>query len=55
MRRELIESRDVLRQNLGLNEVIFAYPFGGRSNMTASVLQVVRRWDISGAPGFAWR
>lgn len=42
VRRELIESGDSLKQNLGLDEVIFAYPFGGRSNMTVPVLQMVR-------------
>ena len=48
VRRELIESRDDLRQNLGLDEVIFAYPFGGRSNMTASVLGMVRELGYAG-------
>ncbi|MEO8133051.1 MAG: polysaccharide deacetylase family protein [Betaproteobacteria bacterium] len=45
---ELIESRDILKQNLGLDEVIFAYPFGGRRNMTAPVLRMVRESGYAG-------
>lgn len=48
VRRELIQSRDCLKANLGLEEVIFAYPFGGRSNMTAQVLQIVRELGYVG-------
>jgi peptidoglycan/xylan/chitin deacetylase (PgdA/CDA1 family)/folate-dependent phosphoribosylglycinamide formyltransferase PurN len=48
VRRELIESRDALKQNLGLDEVIFAYPFGGRSNMNAAALRLVRELGYAG-------
>lgn len=48
VRRELIESRDALKQNLGLDEVIFAYPFGGRSNMNAAALQLVKELGYAG-------
>lgn len=48
VRRELIQSRDSLRQTLGLEEVIFAYPFGGRANMTAAVLQMVKELGYVG-------
>ena len=48
VRRELIESRDSLKQNLGLDEVIFAYPFGGRANMTIPVIQMVRELGYIG-------
>jgi peptidoglycan/xylan/chitin deacetylase (PgdA/CDA1 family)/folate-dependent phosphoribosylglycinamide formyltransferase PurN len=42
VRRELVESHDALKRNLGLEEVFFAYPFGGRGNMTPAVLQMVK-------------
>ena len=48
VRRELVESRDMLMQNLGLNEVFFAYPFGGRSNMNPAVLQMVKELGYAG-------
>lgn len=48
VRRELIESRDALRRNLGLDEVIFAYPFGGRANMNAAALQLVKETGYAG-------
>ena len=48
VRRELIESRDSLTGHLGLEEVIFAYPFGGRANMTPSVLRMVRELGYAG-------
>ncbi len=42
LRRELLESRDALRDNLGLKRVIFAYPFGKKNNMTPRALEIVR-------------
>jgi peptidoglycan/xylan/chitin deacetylase (PgdA/CDA1 family) len=42
LRRELVESRDRLRAELGLDEVLFAYPFGRRENMTPEALEVVK-------------
>jgi peptidoglycan/xylan/chitin deacetylase (PgdA/CDA1 family) len=48
VRRELIESRDTLKRNLGLDEVFFAYPFGGRLNMTPPVLQMVKEQGYTG-------
>lgn len=48
VRRELIESRDALKRNLGLDEVIFAYPFGGRANMTPAALQLVKDAGYAG-------
>lgn len=41
--KELQESRDTLGQELGLKDVIFAYPYGGRSNMTETRLELVKR------------
>ncbi len=46
--RELIESRDALKQNLGLDEVVFAYPFGARSNMNPAALQLVKKQGYAG-------
>ncbi len=40
---ELVESRDTLREKLGLDDVVFAYPFGGRHNMTPAVLAEVEK------------
>jgi len=48
VRRELIESRDVLKGKLGLDEVIFAYPYGGRANMTPAVLKMVEELGYAG-------
>lgn len=42
VRGELIQSRNALQERLGINELIFAYPFGGRQNMTPAALQVVK-------------
>jgi peptidoglycan/xylan/chitin deacetylase (PgdA/CDA1 family) len=39
---ELTESRDTLRRRLGLEDLLFAYPFGGRANVTDRVLELVR-------------
>jgi len=48
VRRELDESRDMLKRNLGLDEVIFAYPFGGRTNMNPAALQLVKEAGYAG-------
>ena len=48
MERELIESRETLKQNLGLDEVVFAYPFGARTNMTPAALQLVKKQGYAG-------
>ena len=42
LRRELIESKQALERELGLDEVMFAYPFGGRSDMTSQALDAVK-------------
>ena len=48
VRHELIESRDALRENLGLDEILFAYPFGGRANMNPAALQLVKESGYAG-------
>jgi peptidoglycan/xylan/chitin deacetylase (PgdA/CDA1 family) len=48
VRSELNESRDTLKRNLGLDEVFFAYPFGGRANMNPAVLQMVKELGYAG-------
>jgi peptidoglycan/xylan/chitin deacetylase (PgdA/CDA1 family) len=48
VRSELNESRDMLKRNLGLDEVFFAYPFGGRANMNPVVLQMVKELGYVG-------
>ena len=48
VRRELVESRDILKRILGLDEVFFAYPFGGRENMNPAVLQMVKEVGYAG-------
>ncbi|MEO9136837.1 MAG: polysaccharide deacetylase family protein, partial [Casimicrobiaceae bacterium] len=40
---ELAESLAELRRRLGLGEVYFAYPFGGRQNMTSQRLELVKK------------
>ena len=40
--KELHESKKTLIQRLGLNEVLFAYPFGGRDDMNAAMLEEVK-------------
>jgi peptidoglycan/xylan/chitin deacetylase (PgdA/CDA1 family) len=39
---ELRESRERLQHELGLSDVVFAYPYGGRQHMTAQRLQCVK-------------
>jgi len=41
--RELRESLDDLRRELGLREAMFAYPYGGRQNMTPARLELVKQ------------
>lgn len=48
VKAELVQSRDNLRCELGLDEVILAYPYGGRQNMTAERLDWVRQAGYSG-------
>jgi peptidoglycan/xylan/chitin deacetylase (PgdA/CDA1 family) len=40
---ELVQSAEDLRRQLGLAEVIFAYPYGGRQHMTPERLSLVKR------------
>jgi peptidoglycan/xylan/chitin deacetylase (PgdA/CDA1 family)/folate-dependent phosphoribosylglycinamide formyltransferase PurN len=42
VRTELRESKEVLAAKLGIDEPIFAYPYGGRQNMTPPALELVR-------------
>ena len=48
VRRELVESRERLERELGLRSVIFAYPYGGRHNMTAERLKLVKAAGYAG-------
>ena len=41
LRRELVESKRALEDRLGLEEVLFAYPFGGRDNITPDGVKMV--------------
>ena len=45
---ELTESRDTLRRELGDQDVILGYPYGGRHHMTPSRLDLVRRAGYAG-------
>ncbi len=47
VRAELARSRDDLRRELNLAEVIFAYPYGGRQHMTPQRLKLVRQAGYS--------
>jgi peptidoglycan/xylan/chitin deacetylase (PgdA/CDA1 family) len=40
--RELLSSRDCLLEQLGVEKVMFAYPFGGRDDITPAVLELVK-------------
>jgi peptidoglycan/xylan/chitin deacetylase (PgdA/CDA1 family) len=42
VRSELEQSRDHLRAELGLDSVLFAYPYGGRHHMTPARLELVK-------------
>jgi peptidoglycan/xylan/chitin deacetylase (PgdA/CDA1 family) len=48
VRRELKQSRQSLERELGLESVIFAYPYGGRHHMTSERLRLVREAGYSG-------
>jgi peptidoglycan/xylan/chitin deacetylase (PgdA/CDA1 family) len=48
LRRELVESRDSLRERLGVERPIFAYPFGKREDITPEGLALVRELGYSG-------
>ncbi len=41
-RREIVESRDLLRRRLGAPVKCFAYPFGGREDLTSAVIGEIR-------------
>lgn len=43
VRHELARSRDDLREQLGVTEPIFAYPYGGRQHMTPARLELVKQ------------
>jgi peptidoglycan/xylan/chitin deacetylase (PgdA/CDA1 family) len=43
VRAEMEQSREDLRRELGLREVLFAYPYGGRQHMTPDRLELVKR------------
>ena len=42
LKAELAESKQALESELGLDRVLFAYPFGGRSDITADALSEVK-------------
>jgi peptidoglycan/xylan/chitin deacetylase (PgdA/CDA1 family) len=46
--RELVESRDTLRRELGIREVVLGYPYGGRQHMTPERLDLVREAGYAG-------
>ncbi len=48
VRRELARSRDQLQQELGVDELLFAYPYGGRQHITPQRLDLVRQAGFSG-------
>lgn len=48
VREELRRSREHLEQELGLNECLFAYPYGGRKHMTPQRLELVRQAGYAG-------
>jgi peptidoglycan/xylan/chitin deacetylase (PgdA/CDA1 family) len=45
---ELSQSLSDLRRNLDLKEVLFAYPYGGRKNMTPQKLELVKQAGYAG-------
>lgn len=46
--QELLQSRRHLHEELGIEQVILAYPFGGRQNMTPEALNIVRKTGYIG-------
>jgi peptidoglycan/xylan/chitin deacetylase (PgdA/CDA1 family) len=48
VRRELAQSRDDLRRELGLRDLVFAYPYGGREHMTQARLEFVKEAGFVG-------
>ena len=42
VRRELVESRDTLREELALDEIVFASPFGGQTDISQQALDLVK-------------
>jgi len=47
VRSELVHSLNCLRSRLDLKDVVFAYPFGGRRNMTPQKLTIVKELGYS--------
>jgi peptidoglycan/xylan/chitin deacetylase (PgdA/CDA1 family) len=45
---ELVRSRNDLKRELGLSEVLFAYPYGGRQHMTKERLELVKKAGYGG-------
>ena len=45
---ELVRSREDLQRELGLEDVIFGYPYGGRQHMTAQRLELVKKAGYCG-------
>ncbi len=48
MKSELATSLADLRRELGLERVIFAYPYGGREHMTDARLELVKQAGYTG-------
>jgi methionyl-tRNA formyltransferase len=48
VRSELEQSKADLQNKLGLDEVLFAYPYGGRGNMTPERLELVKQAGYAG-------
>ena len=48
VRAELAKSRDDLRERIGMDKVYFAYPYGGRQNMTPERLQLIKEAGYTG-------
>ena len=46
--RELVESRNTLRRELGIGDVILGYPYGGREHMSPERLDLVREAGYAG-------
>lgn len=45
---ELAQSRDTLRERLGLQDIILGYPYGKRTNMTPQRLELVKQAGYTG-------